>query len=109
MKLLTAAILAGLLLIALYGSVRAAPRQETLCWFADGWLYATGLPTTYPYSVTSEPIPTGTTSWSVDGTLALYVPWVEQAFFWVRGHGPSLIKAGPGLQDYRVICIAEAA
>jgi hypothetical protein len=102
MKLLTAAILAGLLLIALYGSVRAAPRQETLCWFADGYLYATGLPTTYPYSVTSEPIPTGTTSWSVDGTLAVET-WATDAWFWARKGGGGLFKPGPGLNDYKPI------
>ncbi len=81
---------------------------ETTCWFANGYLYATGLPTTYPFAVTLEPYPVGTTQWSVDGTYAGPVSFTT-AYFWVRGHGPSLIKAGAQLSDYHVICIAEAA
>jgi hypothetical protein len=103
------AVLLALLYLFAAGDVRAAPRPETRCWFADGYLYAEGLPTTYPYAITTEPYPTGTTQWSVDGTLAVYLPWIDTAYIWVRGHGPSLIKAGPQLSDFHVICIAEAA
>jgi hypothetical protein len=103
---LVVAILALFILAATAATVRAKPAAAQ-CWFADGYLYATGLPTTYPYSVTSEPYPSGTTSWSVDGTLAV-LTWATDAFFWVRGHGKSLIKAGPQLNDYHLIAECHA-
>ena len=102
------AVLAALILaLGLSVPVSARP-ADVECWFADGYLYATGLPTTYPFAVTSEPYPVGTTPWSVDGTFRVQTS-ITTAYFWVRGHGPSLIKAGPQLNDYHVICIAEAA
>lgn len=96
-----------LALIALGSSSAFAAKTTAACWFSAGWLYAEGLPTTYPYSVTSEPYPTGTTQWSADGTLAVQT-WATDAFIWVRGHGPSLIKAGPALNDYHVIAMCSA-
>ena len=99
------AVTLGLAVLAL--SSLAAKPPETTCWFADGYLYATGLPTTYPFAVTQDPYPTGTTQWSVDGTLAA-PSGATTAYFWVRGHGPSLIKAGAQLNDYHVIAMCAA-
>lgn len=106
MKLLAAALAAAVLLVLLYGYAHGA-RTQAACWFAGGWLYATGLPTTYPYSVTSSPYPIGTTQWSTDGTYA-GPTWVTAAYFWVRGHGPSLIKPGRQLNDYHLIAECHA-
>lgn len=88
----------------------AAKAPETTCWFAAGDFYATGLPTTYPFALTYEPYPTGTGSWSTDGTLYLDLNAAvgTRVFVWVRGHGPSLVKAGPALNDYHVIALCEA-
>jgi hypothetical protein len=107
MKRIVAVALALAVLVLLYGSANAAKPTEASCWFADGYLYATGLPTTYPYSITTEPYPTGTTSWSVDGTLAVQT-WATDAYVWVRGHGKSLWKAGNQLNDYHVIAECHA-
>jgi hypothetical protein len=96
-----------LLVLLLAFPLMAAKPTTAECWFEDGWLYASGLPTTYPYSVTSEPYPTGTTQWSADGTLAVET-WATSAWFWVRGHGKSLIKAGPQLNDYHLIAECHA-
>ena len=100
----------ALVLVALLALSTAAPtfgKTTTACWFEGGWLYATGLPTTYPYSVTSEPIPTGTTDWSVDGTLAVET-WATSAWFWTRKGGGGLFKPGPGLNDYKPIAECHA-
>ncbi len=107
LAVIAACVLVLALLYLFAQPANAAQRVETTCWFADGYLYAEGLPTTYPYAITTESIPTGTTQWSADGTYSGPTS-ATAAFFWVRGHGPSLIKAGPGWNDYRVICIAEA-
>jgi hypothetical protein len=97
-----------LFLVWLYAATYArAARSTASCWFADGWLYAMGLPITYPYSVTTTFYPSGTTSWSIDGTLAVET-WATDAYFWVRGHGPSNRKVGPQLNDYHLIAECHA-
>ena len=85
-----------------------AGKGEAACWFEAGTLYAQGLPTTYPFAWTPTPYPVGTTLLTTDGTYSIQTS-ATSAYFWVRGHGPSLIKAGPQLNDYHVIAICEAA
>jgi hypothetical protein len=101
------ALVGAILTAAIVAPVSAAKPVEASCWFADGYLYAIGLPTTYPYAVTASPYPTGTTSWSEDGTLVLST-WATDAYFWVRGHGPSKFKPGPQLNDYHLIAECHA-
>lgn len=110
MKLLAAVVLAAIALVILYGSVQAA-RTQASCWFSGGWLFASGLPTTYPVGVTVEPLPTGIGTGipvNPDGTFSRAEFPSPAAYFWVRGHGPSLFKAGKQLNDYHVICEAHA-
>ena len=44
-----------------------------------------------------------TTDGTYTETLSMTPPIT--AYFWQRGHGPSLIKLGPQLNDYKVIAI----
>jgi hypothetical protein len=103
---IVAVALALAVLVLLYGSANAA-RSTAQCWFADGYLYATGLPIGVEFSITSEPYPTGVHLVTQDGTWS-GPTWATAAYFWTRGHGPSLIKAGPQLNDYSVkaVCFA---
>ena len=89
----------------LYGAARA----EASCRFEGGTLYAAGLSTTYPVGLTYDPYPIGIGTGipvAPDGTFSHQYGWAT-AYFWVRGHGPSLIKPGPQLNDYHVIAMCE--
>jgi len=107
MRRIVAVALALAVLVLLYGSANAAKPTEASCWFADGYLYATGLPIGVEFSITSEPYPTGVHLVTQDGTWS-GPTWATAAYFWTRGHGPSLFKAGPQLNDYSVkaVCFA---
>ena len=101
--IVAAAIFALLYWFAQTETVRA--RSQAACWFSEGYLYATGLPTTYPVGVTLDPYPVGIGTGipvNPDGTWSREADWAS-AYFWVRGHGPSLRKPGPGLNDFHVI------
>jgi hypothetical protein len=97
-------VLAGLYVAA---SAIAAKTSAATCWFASGTLYAVGLPIDVAFSVTSDAIPTGTTLYSADGAFETPT-WASRAYFWVRGHGPSLLKPGAGLNDYHLVAYCEA-
>ena len=95
------------LIAALLWAAPVAAKGEATCWFEGGYLYAQALPTTYPFAWTPTLYPVGTTIMTTDGTYSIQTS-ATTAYFWVRGHGPSLIKAGPQLNDYHVIAICEA-
>lgn len=107
-------ISAFLVSLALVVPVNAAPSRVTECHWTPNpvtvdqaaTLYVTGLPTTYPFTITFDPYPRGTSWWTVDGTFTSS-GWYgsRTAYVWVRGHGPSLIKAGKQLNDYHVIAM----
>ena len=107
--LITAAVC---MLVFTAGPIRAAKAPDPVCtWTATEFRLANMNPTV-PFSVTFEPYPTGTSTYpNADGTWVIPNFWTGPltAYVWVRGHGPSLIKAGPGLNDYHVVCIAELA
>ena len=98
---LTALILTG----ALVAPVEAR-LADTECWITNGHLYVIGLPTTYGFAITYDPYPVGTTQMDDDGLFDRQWPY-PTAYVWVRGHGPSLIKAGKQLNDYHVIAMCQ--
>jgi hypothetical protein len=70
-------------------------------------LYAVNLPAD-GWSVTTFPYPIGTSR--TDPSFTLPVPNVTADttwYVWRRGHGKSLLRAGPQFNDYHVICIAS--
>lgn len=95
-----------LLALLLAFPLMAAKPTTAECWFADGWLYATGLPTDRELAVTSEFYPSGVSWTTPDGTFARET-WATSAYFWSRGGGPSLRKPGAQLNDYRLLCEAH--
>jgi len=106
---------AGLIVVVLAALALASPasaRTEPVCWFtADPLtLNASGLPTT-PFGVSFDPFPMTSTLTSIDGTFSMPVYRTPPltAYFWQRGHGPSLLKPGPGLNDYHVIALCSEA
>jgi hypothetical protein len=91
-----------LLVLLLAFPLMAAKPTTAECWFSDGWLYASGLPTDRELSVTSEFYPSGVSWKTPDGTFAAQTS-ITSAYFWSRGGGPSLRKPGAQLNDYRLL------
>jgi len=87
--------------------VDAAKAPDPSCWWEGTVLHAVDLPDR-PFSVTLDPYPTGVAWTTEDGTFSIDIGWeAPTAYFWTRGGGGSLFKAGRQLNDYHVICIAE--
>jgi hypothetical protein len=87
-------------------SLSAKPATAS-CWFEGNLLFADGLPIGVAFSITAEFYPTGTTRYTADGTYSVPT-WASDAYFWVRGHGPSLRKPGAQLNDYHLVAECHA-
>ena len=98
MKALIVAVLASLLM--------GAKAPDASCSISAGTLRITGLPTRDTFTYTPDVYPVGTTLLSPDGTWTTAWPW-PAAYVWERGGGPSLVKPGPGLNDYHVIALCS--
>jgi hypothetical protein len=87
-------------------SLGAKPTSAS-CWFEGNFLYADGLPIDVAFSITTTFYPTGTTRYTEDGTWSGLIS-ASDAYFWVRGHGPSKSKPGPQLNDYHLVAECHA-
>ena len=105
MKRLAASI--GLVLIV-SSPVVGGQRQEPSCSLTPTLLSAVDLPIDISFGFTFQPYPSVGLR-TQDGTFSREGTYIAPltAYFWVRGHGPSLIKAGPQLNDYHVIAICS--
>lgn len=105
------ALVALLALLLSAGPVAADKALPAECWFTTDPLtfHAINLPTNDAFSITSDPYPTGTGTWSVDGTYTVVVAATPPLTFyvWRRGGGVNLLKAGKQLNDYHVIAICS--
>lgn len=97
------------LAIVLASPVHAARAVPTSCWFTTEpvTLHVVNIPTTDTFAITFEPYPTGTTSWTTDGTYTFSPTQAPPltAYVWRRGGGKTLYKPGSGLNDYHVIAM----
>jgi hypothetical protein len=105
-------ILIALAALFLFASpVAAAKNDPAECWFTTNPLtfHAINLPTNDSFSITSDPYPTGTGTWTVDGTYTFVVAASPPLtyYVWRRGGGTNLLKAGKQLNDYHVIAICS--
>ncbi len=96
----------ALLLLGGWKPASAAPRVETTCGWDGTILWAAGLPD--EWTVTRTLYPTGVSPRPSTFSADFGTPFT--AYFWTRkGPGmPGAPKPGAGLNDYKVICIAEA-
>ena len=115
MKKMFTAILLSLLMATTAFAAKAPPAEcswspNAIAAGQASVMNATGLPTNDTIAFTWEPYPIGTTL-RTDGTYS--ITWTFSSagnytlYIWQRGGGKSLIKAGPQLNDYRVIAICS--
>jgi len=103
-RLVMAVVLAATLLAAKAPAPACSitPTADPAVWTLTAWNLPTNdelgfSPDLYPIMGVSAPTGTLTRDW-----------WYPQVYVWERGGGKSLIKPGPGLNDYHVIAFCSA-
>lgn len=101
-------LLCALFLFLFPASASAAPRPDTTCGWGGTVLWAENLPDDWALVFSFHPTGVGE-----PGFTSYRVDWGEARDAWfITRNGPGMKDApkfGPQLNDYKVVCIAEAS